>query len=82
MTKVKRKSWYELHPTPAGEQPVSSRGGCKVSWKTYATEQRAREMAAWAYLEGEYKAALGYDYGYCMPGSVAKVDDGWEVCFA
>ena len=72
-------------------EPVTQRGGCKVSWYYYKTESEARtcsEAAAW---NREIKAGLGYDFGYCWPGTVKRMDhpapygepqyEGlWEVC--
>lgn len=53
--------------------------GCKVGWLTYDNEAEARERAAKARLDAEDKAARGYDFGYCVPGEVRKVEDGWVV---
>lgn len=66
-------------PMPAHPQ-VSCRGGCKVSWATYATEEQAREVAEWAEKRAEQKAEQGYDFGYQCPGSITKTDKGFEVC--
>jgi len=76
----KRKSWWELNPKPAGEPPIRGRGGCKVGWEVYATRERAEEMAEYYAREAEHKATLGYDFGYCCPGSIRTVVDGFEVC--
>ena len=60
---------------------ISVRSGCKVHWRTYATEADAKLASTYARdLAVEY-AAQGYDYGYCQPGSIERVQDGWEVCW-
>jgi len=60
---------------------ISYRSGCKVCWETYATEEEAKVASVLARKEGYEKAALGYDFGYCSPGSIDKVKDGWEGCW-
>ena len=65
---------------PCPGTPVDQRGGCKVGWLTYATESEAEAASAWAITEAQSKAELGYDFGYCAPGSIAKVAKGFEVC--
>ena len=65
---------------PCPHTPISSRGGCKVEWAIYATETEAKDVAAWARKEAARKAGLGYDFGYCVPGSIERVKNGFEVC--
>ena len=65
---------------PCPHKPVSTRGGCKVGWATYATQEEADDVSAWANKEGHRKSRLGYDFGYCSPGTIEKVPDGYEVC--
>lgn len=55
--------------------------GCKVGWATYDNEAEARERAEEAKADAVRRAALGYDFGYSVPGSVTKVKgrDEWMV---
>lgn len=71
---------YLNHPMRYGETPVSYRGGCKVSWETFATQAEAERVSVWAIVESEIKERQGYDFGYCSPGSIRAVKDGFEVC--
>lgn len=71
----------ESHPPHPPGNPIAERGGCKVAWKTYATESEAKAAADWAKVEAARKAAQGYDFGYCSPGTYRKVDGGFEVTF-
>lgn len=61
-------------------KPISQRGGCKVGWATFATEDEAKTASAWAIEEAKIKAGEGYDFGYCAPGSIDKNKAGYEVC--
>lgn len=72
---------YPDHPREHGETPVSRRGGCKVYWETFATREEAQRAAAWAFVEAEIRERQGYDSGFCSPGSIDEVADGFEVCF-
>ena len=67
--------WKNPHGTDA-PTPIRSESGCKVGWNFYATQEEAKACAAWAEAEGRYKASLGYDFGYCTPGSIARQADG------
>ena len=59
---------------------VSQRSGCKVGWDVYDNEDEARAAAVFQASERERKFALGYDFGYLWPGSVAQLPDGnWQV---
>lgn len=62
---------------PPGE--VAIRTGCKVSWRTYATKAEAERCAKAARHNAVDLAAMGYDFGYQMPGSISKVTLGYEV---
>jgi hypothetical protein len=63
-----------------------SRSGAKVGWLYYKRHADAKAASAIAKSEAEYLARAGYDFGYCMPGTITKVTDGskyaglWEVC--
>lgn len=55
--------------------------GCKVGWLYYDNEADALEASKAARHNGLIDRDLGYDFGYCSPGSVTKTDNGeWEVC--
>lgn len=57
------------------------RSGCKVGWRTYSDKSLADKCAEAAKHNAKIKAAQGYDFGYCMPGYITKLDDGrFEVC--
>ena len=64
--------------------PIRTRGGCKVSWNYYVTEAEAKECAAAAKHNARIQANLGYDFGYCSPGSIVPVEIAgtklFEVC--
>lgn len=59
---------YKHYPTP-----VKFRSGCKVSWKYYTTREEAEEAAKAARHNAEIQWSLGYDFGYCSPGSITEV---------
>jgi hypothetical protein len=61
-------------------EPIRTNGGNKVGWEVYAKQADAKKRATAAKREARVKAAKGYDFGYQSPGSVRKVEDGWEVC--
>lgn len=57
------------------------RCGCKVSWHTYATKAEAEACAEAARHNARIDSALGYDFGYCCPGSIGENRDGtFTVC--
>ena len=71
---------YPSHPIWCPVKPIRERNGCKVHWFIFPTEELARECQKWALVECEIRERQGYDSGYCSPGSIAKVEDGFEVC--
>jgi len=75
-------SWWRAcsvsSPYPS-EDLIGQRGGIKVSWLLYSSEEGANACSPVAYSEGLRWASEGYDFGYQCPGSVRKVADGWEV---
>lgn len=75
--KQERSSVWDLQPPAA----IRTRGGCKVEWRIYATEDDAKKASDIAVQWAEEKERHGYDFGYQCPGSITKVADGWEVCF-
>jgi hypothetical protein len=63
--------------------------GCKVSWLYYDNREDADVASAAAKHNAERQLQLGYDFGYCRPGSVDWVgpdhncggENGrWAVC--
>jgi len=60
---------------------LKTRSGIKVSWRYYGTKEEALADSSTARAEGEHWEQYGYEYGYCVPGSVREQDDGtWELC--
>lgn len=76
-----KKSPYLPYP-----EPLKTRCGCKVSWYYYDNLKDAEECSKAARHNGEYQRWLGYDFGYCSPGSIrppTKVGfnpELYEVC--
>jgi hypothetical protein len=55
--------------------------GCKVGWRIYAKRSDARKCATAAQHNARIAASLGYDFGYCSPGSIDETEDGrFRVC--
>lgn len=72
-----------------GYQPYpdcdDKRSGCKVGWRYYRDGDKANECAAAAKVNAAIDRGLGYDHGYCEPGSIMQIDKGeragmFEVC--
>ena len=62
-------------------EPLSRRQGCKVGWLVYATREEAEVASKAAIYNAKIDASMGYDFGYCCPGSITQLKDGtWEVC--
>lgn len=68
------------------------RGGCKVSWLYFKTEEEAKAAAKIAKHNAGIAWDEGYDFGYQTPGSIQKMKDDlqgewekysglWEVCW-
>jgi hypothetical protein len=75
-------SWWRSASSEApypSEDLIGRRGGMKVAWLLYSSEEGANACSPVAYAEGVKWAREGYDFGYQCPGSVRKVADGWEV---
>lgn len=74
-----------IHYKPYPEA-VAIRSGCKVGWRYYATEAEAKICAVIAKHNAIRDRELGYDHGYCSPGTITAPDkqnfrpDLWEVC--
>ena len=65
-------------------KPFAYRGGCKVDWYYYQTEDEARVASKAAYHNRDIMRDQGYEWGYQSPGGVELVKDGphaglWEV---
>lgn len=59
--------------------------GYKVGWRYYDNRADAEECAEAARHNAAIQAGLGYDFGYCSPGSITKMVEGryagyYEVC--
>ena len=85
MSKSKRANpWRDAKPYP---EPEKRRGGIKVSWHYYITEEAAKACAEAAKHNAVIAESLGYDFGYQSPGFIRRcgpndwASEGlWEVC--
>jgi hypothetical protein len=67
---------YRGYPT---EQEY--RSGCKVSWYIYDSRADAEACSEAAKHNARIDRSLGYDFGFCSPGSITVLPDGrFEVC--
>jgi len=72
----KRKTYYRDYPATDDFD-----SGIKVGWRMYAKLSDAEKCATAARYNARIKAGMGYDFGYCLPGSIEKLDDGrFRVC--
>ena len=55
------------------------RVGGKVSWRYYDRLIDAQRCAEAAKRNAIRQSGLGYDFGYCMPGSIRKIKDADDV---
>lgn len=69
MAKKPRKKKHDWQSYP---KPVSIESGCKVGWYNYLTAKDAREASVAARHNAAIKVSLGYDFGYCAPGSIEE----------
>lgn len=64
--------------------PEFRRNGCKVSWLYYEDRTQAEQAAKLAIEAGHKAADLGYDFGYCVPGTTRECEGDikglFEVC--
>lgn len=62
---------------PLGYKPMPKydglREGCKVGWRYYRDKAVAEEACKIARYNAVIDASLGYDFGYCSPGSMRLV---------
>lgn len=73
------QKWIDYPDTP------NIRSGCKVGWRYYDRLIDAKACSRAAKHNAKIKAELGYDFGYCCPGSILQMKDGpyagkFEVC--
>jgi hypothetical protein len=60
---------------------LSTETGCKVGWKVYGELFEAEDCAEAAKFNAKIQESLGYDFGYCSPGSIEKLENGcFKVC--
>lgn len=52
---------------------IAQDGGCKVGWSTYDSKEEAEAAAVQARADAQRRAARGYDFGYCVPGTIEHV---------
>ena len=81
-----RKKKYDYRPYPKHD---GLRSGCKVGWYYYRKREDAEKASEAARHNAAIQWELGYDFGYCSPGSIMLVEPGrgpqeylgmWEVC--
>jgi len=79
-----RKKKYDYKPYPKED---GMRSGCKVGWRYYRSREDAEKASVAARHNAEIQWSLGYDFGYCSPGSIEKAHESykefagmWEVC--
>lgn len=79
----KAKSTFKWMPYPKED---AIRSGIKVSWHYYRNKADAEKCAKAAKHNAVRQMELGYDFGYCAPGSIYGPGqqnfhpDMWEVC--
>jgi len=67
MAKAKQRTYHD-YPKYDG-----LRSGIKVSWYYYKNRADAETAAKAARFNAEIQQSLGYDFGYCAPGSIYEV---------
>jgi hypothetical protein len=82
----KRKPAPNYMPYPPHD---GLRSGIKVSWHYYRDRSAAEAASTAAKHNAVIQEGFGYDFGYCMPGSIEVVGDNrgmpdkigmFEVC--
>ena len=51
------------------------RTGIKVGSRCYASKEEAVKCSEAAMHNAKIQAAAGYDFGFCSPGSITKLED-------
>lgn len=79
MAKATKPRYMQYPPTDV------YRSGCKVGWRYYKDSADAKKCSTAAAHNAELDAAEGYDFGFCAPGSIVKIEEGeyagmYEVC--
>jgi hypothetical protein len=86
MAKKPAKKTYDYKPYPKYD---GLRSGIKVSWHYYKSREDADAASVAAKHNAQIQWSLGYDFGYCSPGSIELVDESrgmpdkigmYEVC--
>lgn len=54
---------------------IAIEAGCKVGWAYYSTYDEALEASKEAENEARRKFALGYDFGWQVPGAISRLND-------
>jgi hypothetical protein len=68
---TKRKNIRVEHGYMPLPDYVAIRVGCKVSWVYYKTREEASVAAGIARHNAVIDSSMGYDFGYCSPGSIS-----------
>ena len=66
---------------PESPASVKSQTGCKVSWHWFATLEDAQIASQYAYHRGVWNQSMGYDFGYCSPGDIARDGELYKVTY-
>lgn len=86
MAKAKQGKKLVYLPYPKND---GMRSGIKVSWYYYKSRDAARDASMAAAHNARIQENLGYDFGYCAPGSIEQVGENrgmpqylgmFEVC--
>lgn len=75
-----------VRPSFVYPESQDRRGGCKVSWLYYKEKSDAEAASKVAKQEAVHQMNQGYDFGYCMPGTIQQLESWkdmgtmYEVC--
>jgi len=59
---------------------VKQQSGCKVGWLYYKDKKSAQLCSKAAKNNANLRAWQGYDFGFCVPGEIERVDGLYRVC--
>lgn len=81
----KRIAALQIRISKAEEKSHRYDGGCKVGWRYFRDKADAEAYAALQNEMRPLQEQLGYDWGYCWPGSITERKDKegkveFEVC--